>query len=146
MWSSVSIPGQPKVFIMNSMADQELSDRLYTSLSRSGLKMAATTNDFNCLLLFVAELPQLSPSSFLLALTTHEQAHLVTSPNIPPIMIAPTTPTTQRQIGLFYLKFFTELNLHCPDAITGKMAWFAFSKAKELLRRRRYETQFAIRC
>ena len=62
------------------------------------------------------------------------------------IALVPQSELTGREAGLFYLKFFTELSLHTEDHISGKMAWFSFSKAKELLRRRRYTGKFGARC
>lgn len=62
------------------------------------------------------------------------------------IAIVPQSDLTVREAGLFYLKFFTELNLHSENQVSGKMAWFSFSKAKELLRRRRYTGKFGARC
>jgi hypothetical protein len=56
------------------------------------------------------------------------------------------SPMSAREAGLFYLKFFTELNLHSKDHISGKMVWFSFSKAKEFLKRRRYSAKFGARC
>jgi hypothetical protein len=67
-------------------------------------------------------------------------------PAAAPIAVAPLSAMTPREAGLFYLKFFTELKLHSAGDITGKMAWFSFSKARELLRRRRYTAKFGIRC
>jgi len=62
------------------------------------------------------------------------------------IAVALQSELTERESGLFYLKFFTELGLHASDEISGKMAWFSFAKAKELLKKRRYSGRFAIRC
>jgi len=146
MWSTVIIPGPPKILMVDE-TQSELAKRLFTSLSRSGLLMANNGTDFNCLILIDHQPLQFATSQYLLALTTNHHTHLLKStPPIAPIIVTPTTLATPRQIGLFYLKFFTELKLHCSDMITGKMAWFAFSKAKELLRRRRYDVQFGIRC
>ncbi len=63
-----------------------------------------------------------------------------------PLAISPQSPLTPRESGLFLLKFFTELNLHSTDSITGKMVWFSGSKAKELLRRRRLPGKVGVRC
>lgn len=62
-----------------------------------------------------------------------------------PLALAQQTPLTPRESGLYLLKFFTELELHSSDEITGKMVWFSASKAKELLRRRRLEGKFGVR-
>jgi len=61
-------------------------------------------------------------------------------------VIVPESPTTPREAGLFYLKFFKELDLHSLDQISGKMIWFSFAKAKELLKKRRYNAKFNVRC
>ena len=60
--------------------------------------------------------------------------------------LAPQSPLTAREAGLFYLKFFTELDLHSTDAISGRMVWFAWSKAKELLRKRKLQGVVGARC
>jgi len=63
-----------------------------------------------------------------------------------PLALAPSSPLTPREAGLFLLKFFTELNLHSKESVSGKMVWFSSSKARELLRRRRYTGTFGVRC
>lgn len=124
--------------------------------------------DFNCLLLFAhpesesdSKLsvfwdslrlqPNLPP--FLLAVCSTPnfdpqvtEEVLKSTPAVTPLAIAPLSPMTPREAGLFYLKFFTELKLHSADSISGKMVWFSFSKARELLRRRRYSARFGVRC
>ena len=62
------------------------------------------------------------------------------------LAIVPQSPLTPRAAGLFFMKFFTELDFHAPDAITGKMAWFSCAKAKELLRKRRLPGEIGARC
>ena len=62
------------------------------------------------------------------------------------IAVAPRSTLSVRASGLFYMKFFTELDLHAHDSITGKMVWFSHSKAREILRRRKLEGQVGIRC
>ncbi len=64
-----------------------------------------------------------------------------------PLFTGPKGPADERETGLFLLKFFTELDLHseAEGAITGRMAWFAWSKARELLRRRGLPSEFSIR-
>lgn len=74
------------------------------------------------------------------------QQVLESSQTFAPLALAPHSPLTQREAGLFLLKFFTELNLHSAESISGKMVWFSFSKARELLRRRRYTGKFGVRC
>ena len=154
--------------------EYEFSDRLYWSLHRSDLHLLGNTplrvsnvtelklNDFafNCLILFghaepEFSLPPLEPGlpPFLLAIlsspifdprVSEEVLKLVSA--VAPIAIAPLSAMTPREAGLFYLKFFTELKLHSAQNISGKMVWFSFSKARELLRRRRYSAKFGIRC
>ena len=154
--------------------EHEFSDRLFQSMQRSELQMVGNTplrvrnvtecnlNDFafNCMILFshlepeynllrlVSDLPP-----FLLAMCGSQnfdprisEEVLKSTPAVAPIAIAPLSSMTPREAGLFYLKFFTELKLHSSDHISGKMAWFSFSKAKELLRRRRYAAKFGICC
>ena len=60
--------------------------------------------------------------------------------------IVPGSSISQRAAGLFYLKFFAELDLHADDAIMGKMVWFSQAKAKELLKRRNLPGQLEVRC
>lgn len=62
-----------------------------------------------------------------------------------PLAVAQQSPITAREAGLFFLKFFTELDLHSNNEMTGRMAWFSWSKAKELLKRRRLEGTFGLR-
>ena len=63
-----------------------------------------------------------------------------------PLALAQQSPLTPREASLYYLKFFTELELHSEAAITGRMVWFSGSKAKELLRRRRLPGTVGVRC
>lgn len=63
-----------------------------------------------------------------------------------PLALAPQSVLTPREAGLFFLKFFTELDLHSTDSVTGRMVWFACSKARELLRRRRLPGKVGLRC
>lgn len=63
-----------------------------------------------------------------------------------PLALAPQSPLTPHEAGLFSLKFFTEMDLHSGDDITGKMVWFSCSKARELLRRRRLPGKVGVRC
>ncbi len=63
-----------------------------------------------------------------------------------PLALAPQSPLTPREGFLFSLKFFTELNLHSEESITGKMVWFSCSKARELLRRRYLSGKVGLRC
>lgn len=71
---------------------------------------------------------------------------LESTPTFAPLAVSPQSPVMPREAGLFLLKFFTELNLHSPESLSSKMVWFSFSKARELLRKRRYTGKFGIRC
>ena len=62
-----------------------------------------------------------------------------------PLALAQQSPVTAREAGLFFLKFFSELDLHSENQMSGRMAWFSWSKAKELLNRRRLEGSFGLR-
>ena len=59
--------------------------------------------------------------------------------------LAPQSPITPRAAGLFFIKFFNELDLHAEEEITGKMVWFSRSKARELLRRRHLAGEIGLR-
>jgi hypothetical protein len=63
-----------------------------------------------------------------------------------PMAVAQRSPLSPREAGLYFLKFFTELDLHSEEAITGRMVWFSDSKARELLKRRRLPGLLAVRC
>ena len=63
-----------------------------------------------------------------------------------PLALAPQSPLTPREAGLFFLKFFTELELHSASSITGKRVWFSSSKAKVLLQKRRLMGKVEVRC
>jgi hypothetical protein len=168
MWSSISIPGIPRILMADDTQNQQgwehaFSDRLYQSLKKSGLQMEAdaplhasgnqlSEYQFNCLLIFAHSptdvLETLRPqnlSPHLLAICSTDgfdaesgESILKSNPATSPIIIVPLSAMSPREAGLFYLKFFTELKLHSKDSISGKMVWFSFSKAKELLKRRRY--------
>ena len=60
--------------------------------------------------------------------------------------IVPQLPISPRAAGLFFMKFFTELDVHAADDITGKMVWFSRSKARELLRKRHLPGEMGMRC
>jgi hypothetical protein len=123
--------------------------------------------ELNCLILFAhAESDQIRLSTFWSELRSQSQLPpflfavcscqsfdpqvseevLKSTPTIAPLAIAPLSTMPPREAGLFYLKFFTELKLHSTESISGKMVWFSFSKARELLRRRRYTARFGVRC
>jgi hypothetical protein len=170
MWSSVNIAGSPRILLVDATEDV-LSDRLYKALKKTGLQMELDAPlkiqssaelsrlkeyQFNCILLFVdlekdvvdALRSQKLPP-YLLAVSATERFDPEVSESIlksNPLAIAPLSIMSPREAGLFYLKFFTELKLHSTDSISGKMVWFSFSKAKELLKRRRYTAKFGVRC
>ena len=68
------------------------------------------------------------------------------SSDLAPFALAPTSPLTPREAGLYFLKFFIELHLHAPDEISGRMVWFSASKAAALLRRRGLVGTVGLRC
>ena len=89
----------------------------------------------------------------LLAVCTWESHDPVTSQSIlaardsfAQLAIVPQSALSPRAAGLFFMKFFTELNLHAHDSITGKMVWFSHSKAREILKRRNLPGQVGMRC
>ena len=57
------------------------------------------------------------------------------------------SPLSVRAAGLFFMKFFAELDLHshASNSMTGKMVWFGHSKAREILRRRKYEGRVGLK-
>ena len=61
--------------------------------------------------------------------------------------VAQQTPLSGRAAGLFFMKFFAELDLHshATESMTGKMVWFAHSKAREILRRRHLDGRIGLR-
>jgi hypothetical protein len=61
------------------------------------------------------------------------------------IALTQQSPVTSQEAGLFFLKFFTELAIHSEDHISGRMAWFSWLKATELLKRRRLNARFSLR-
>ena len=71
---------------------------------------------------------------------------LAASDGFAPMAVAQKSPLSPREASLYFLKFFTELDLHSEDAITGRMVWFSDSKARELLKRRRLPGVLAARC
>lgn len=174
MWSSVSIPGVPRILMFDATQNKEgwehaFSDRLYQSLEKSGLQMEAgaplhvnelNNYQFNCLVFFTHSPKDVLEtigfkqlSSYLLAICSTDgfdaesgETILKSNPPVAEMVIAPLSTMSAREAGLFYLKFFTELKLHSTNSISGKMVWFSFSKAKELLKRRRYTAKFGVRC
>ena len=67
------------------------------------------------------------------------------SDDFAPLALVQESPVSGREGGLFLLKFFTELDLHSEVNMTGRMAWFSWSKASELLKRRQPRGRFGLR-
>lgn len=74
------------------------------------------------------------------------QRILGSSDSFAQLAVVPQSPLSPRAAGLFFMKFFTELDLHAHDSITGKMVWFSHSKAREILKRRHLPGQVGVRC
>jgi hypothetical protein len=72
-------------------------------------------------------------------------AVLKLSPDWAPIALAQESDIAPRAGALFLLKFITELELHSDERMTGRMAWFAWKKAAELLKRRGLSAKFGLR-
>jgi hypothetical protein len=140
------------------------ADRPVRATGAAEFVACVTESEFNCLLLFAH--PGSALSEFWESIRLHSQSHsflsalcsvpdsdprvsedaLKSDPAVVRLAVVPLSPMSAREAGLFYLKFFTELKLHSSENITGKMVWFSFSKARELLRRRRYSARFGVRC
>lgn len=126
---------------------------------------------FNCILLFChGQGPQVRQESGLSAFWTSLSKHQALSPKLvavctwetddpettehilaaddtfAPLAVVPQSPLSPRAAGLFFMKFFTELDLHAHDSMTGKMVWFSHSKAREILRRRHLPGVVGLRC
>ncbi len=128
----------------------------------------AGNDDFNSILLFVradqgpgvapfweALRSELQGEEKLLAVCTWDSSDESTAREIlespetfAHIAIAQQTPLTVRGAGLFFMKFFAEVDLHSEttESMTGKMIWFGHSKALEILRRRKYDGRVGLRC
>ena len=74
------------------------------------------------------------------------QSILTAEDSFAPFAIVPQSTLSPRAAGLFFLKFFTELDMHAPDEITGKMVWFSRSKARALLQKRHLAGEIGMRC
>ena len=92
-------------------------------------------------------------AEMLLAVCTYEehdaetaQAIMDAGDSFAKLAVAQQSDMSLRAAGLFYMKFFTELDLHAYDSITGKMAWFSHSKAREILKRRNLPGRIGLRC
>ena len=62
------------------------------------------------------------------------------------LALVPQLQLPIRSAGLFFMKFFSELQLHAQESITGKMVWFSHSKAREILRRRNLSGKVGLKC
>ena len=192
-WSDTSIPGKPRLLLVDSSSnvqgwEAEFCSRIYHVLQRKQMRLAGEgpllvdrpqdvsqalldQETINCIFLFshgggphsseesnlssfwnwLSRCEGLSPK--LLAVCTCEDYDPDTSESIlkaedsfAPFAIVPQSPLSPRAAGLFFLKFFTELDMHAPDEITGKMVWFSRSKARELLRKRHLPGEIGMRC
>ena len=65
--------------------------------------------------------------------------------NFVSLALTQQSPVTSREAGLFFLKFFSELNIHSEGHMSGRMAWFSWLKATELLKRLRLKGRFGLR-
>ncbi len=74
------------------------------------------------------------------------QAILDAGDSFAKLAVAQQSDMSLRAAGLFFMKFFTELDLHAYDSITGKMVWFSHSKAREILKRRNLPGRMGLRC
>ena len=63
------------------------------------------------------------------------------------LAVVQESPMTVRAAGLFFMKFFAELDMHSEttNSMTGKMVWFGHSKAREILRRRNLEGRVSLK-
>ena len=59
--------------------------------------------------------------------------------------LAPLSPLTPREGGLFFVKFFTELDLHSLDRISAGIVRFSYAKARHLLDRRHMRGKIGVR-
>ena len=192
-WSDVTIPGKPKLLVVDSSRnvqgwEAEFCSRIYRVLGRKQIQLAGEgplrvdrpqdvsealldQESFNCIFLFshggalhsteesnlssfwnwLSNYKGLSPK--LLAVCTCEnydpdtsQSILKAEDSFAPFAIVPQSPLSPRAAGLFFLKFFTELDMHAADEISGKMVWFSRSKARELLRKRHLPGEIGMRC
>ena len=192
MWSSVSIPGKPRILVVDASHDLgawewEFCNRRRASLERRKLRLVGSApvqverpedltphlgaeDAGNCIPLFCQGRDQLVPPEAsmrnywawlnscggqvpkLFAACTWEgydpvvSQEILGSESFAPLALAQQSPLTPREAGLYFMKFFTDLELHSEDSITGKMFWFSGSKARELLLRRRLLGKFGVRC
>jgi len=192
-WSETSIPGKPRVLVVDSSRnvqgwEADYCRRIFDVLGRKGVQLAGNgplqvarpqelsealqdQEAFNCIFLVSHGVAQNVPpesnlSSFwdwlsrydgltpkLLAVCTWEDPDLDTGQLIlsaedsfAQFAIVPQSSLTPRAAGLYFMKFFTELDMHAPEEITGKIVWFSRSKARELLRKRHLLGELGMRC
>ena len=62
-----------------------------------------------------------------------------------PFLLTQTRSVPFHHGEAYILKFFSELALHSPDNISGKMVWFSATKAAALLKTRGVATAFTLR-
>jgi len=171
-WSSVSIPGKPRILIIDASKNKsgwetEFCNRLFRSLQRSNLQMCGSlpveSIPENVDAFSVLVLCERKPFAFWNQIKTDsrlseklfcfccgndydvESSQAMMESKIASVIV-PESEMSAREAGLFYLKFFTELDLHSTHEVNGKMIWFSFVKAKELLKKRRYNAKFTVRC
>ena len=192
-WSAATIPGKPRVLLVDSSRnaqgwEADYCSRIYAVLGRKGVQMAGKAplrveqppdltevlldqEAFNCIFLIGhgsgSQVPIESNlhsywswlskhdglTAKLMAVCTWEDFDIETSQAIlsaegsfAPFALVPQSSLSPRAAGLFFMKFFTELDIHAPDEITGKMVWFSRSKARELLRKRQIPGEVGLRC
>jgi len=63
------------------------------------------------------------------------------------LAVVQESPMTVRGAGLFFMKFFAELDMHSEstESMSGKMVWFGHSKSREILRRRNLEGRVSLK-
>ena len=193
LWSQATIPGKPRVILVDSSRnaqgwEADYCSSIFNVLGRKGVQLAGKgplrvekpqdltpilvdQEAFNCIFLVShgvgTQVPRESNlGSFwtwlsknvgltpkLMAVCTWEdydpdtsQSILSAEDSFAPFAIVPQSSLSPRAAGLYFMKFFTELDMHAPDEITGKMVWFSRSKARELLRKRHIPGEIGMRC
>jgi hypothetical protein len=122
--------------------------------------------DYNCICLFGPALPDVTPALVdyvdwlemhvagpkLLTACAWEATPagatdqlLATRPTFAPIALMPDGPVSAREAGLGLMKFYVELALHAEQQTTGRMVWFSWRKAQEVLRRRGFAADWVLR-
>ena len=136
--------------VAEALLDQEAFNCIFLVGHASGPQIAEESN-LSSFWDWLCNYDGLTPK--LLAVCTCEdydpdtsQAILTAEDSFAQLAIVPQSPISARAAGLFFMKFFTELDVHADDAITGKMVWFSRSKARELLRKRHLLGEIGMRC